>query len=74
MISCEATGPDGDRLLSALEGGDRRGSVEGLGHALPDEDDGEDDGDRQQEVQDRPGQVDPEVADRLASCGGRGRG
>ena len=39
---------DGDRLLGALERGRGWRAVQGLGHALPDEEDGDDHRDRQE--------------------------
>ena len=68
MAICEATGPDGDRLLGALER--RRVDIrpERLRHALPDEEERVDDADRQQDVERAAGDIDPEVADGL--CGG----
>ena len=62
---------EGDGLLRALEGRHDVGRVPGLGHALPDEDERADDRDRQQDVQDAAGQVDPVVADRLRAAAGQ---
>ena len=42
-----------------------------LRHALPHEDERADDGDRQQDVEDAPGQVDPVVAERLRAAPGQ---
>ena len=57
--------PDRDRLLRPLERRrvDRAG--ERLRHAERDEREREDEGDRQEEVERDPGDVDPEIADRL---------
>ena len=56
--------PEGDCLLGPFERGDRVRSGQGLRDALRHEDDGGHEGDRQEDVDRRPGQVDPEVADR----------
>ena len=68
-------GPERDRLLGALERRHACGRPsKRLGDALPDEHEGADDGERQQDVERRAGQVDPEVADRSRSRAARGRG
>ena len=65
--SCDATGPRAMFCWRALECRHGLGRLPGLGHALPDEDEGADDRDRQEDVQDAAGQVDPVVADGLAT-------
>ena len=82
IATCEADGPDGDRLLGdrravgARHGVEDRGArrgVEGLDDALRHEDHGEDQGERQEHVQRRADEVDPEAADRRRPRGGRTR-
>ena len=63
--------PDGDRLLGALQGRHRLRWVPRLRDALPDEDKGTDDRDRQEDVQDAAGQIDPVVAQRLRAVAGQ---
>ena len=60
----------GDRLVPALERGRRGVTVERLRHALADEHDPEDHCERQQDVDERPVEVAPEVPDAAgrASC------
>ena len=55
-----------DQLLSAFERRYPDRAVEGLGHALPYEEQGGRNGDRQQHVEQRPGHIDPKIADRMA--------
>ena len=52
-------------LLGAFEGCRLDIGAEILRHALPDEDEGEHDRDRQQDIQGRAGEIDPEIADGL---------
>ncbi len=56
-------GPAGDRLLAALDGGDRPGAVEVLDHALADQEQRADEGEGEQDPGAHAHQVDPEVAD-----------
>ena len=65
--SWEATGPRAMFCVAALQRGGDLGGVPRLGHALPHEDDRADDRDRQQQVEDAAGQVDPVVAQRLGA-------
>ena len=65
ITSCEATGPDGDRLLGAFERRRIDIGAQILRHALPDEEQADDDRDRQQHVERAARQIDPEIADRL---------
>ncbi len=62
-----------DRLLRALERRRRRVAVEGLRHALRDQDHREDHGERQQDVDERPVEVAPEVAELAARAAARAR-
>src|SRR5215207_4287259 len=57
-------GAAGNELRRTVEGVGHREAIEVLDHALADEDEGTDNRDRQQDADDRAGQVDPEVADR----------
>ena len=56
---------EGDGLLGSLQRGRGGRGVQRLGHALPDEEDGEDNRDRKEDVEDAAGQVHPEAAERL---------
>ncbi len=69
ITSCEATGPWAERLGAAGEGVDHGGVAEVLDHSLGDEEEGADDRDRQQDVEQDPDQVLPEVADLAAGPG-----
>ena len=66
--SCEAIGPIA--IVCCAPSKRRHGlrRVPGLRNALPDEDEGADDRDRQQDIEDAAGQVDPVVADRSSNC------
>ena len=62
--------PLGDHLLGALERGRLGVGAEILRHALPDEEQADDDADRQQDVERAAGEIDPEVADALGRAPG----
>ena len=64
----------GDHLLGAFERRRLGIGAEILRHALPDEEQADDDRDRQQDVERAAGQIDPEIADRLRPSGARSRG
>ena len=57
--------PLGDGLLGALQGRGIDIAAQILRHALPDEDQADDDRERQQDVERAAGQIDPEIADGL---------
>ena len=63
--SCEAIGPLRDRLLEAFDRDHVGIRVEVLRHALPHEQQRAHDGDRKKDVEQNPGHVDPEIAQRL---------
>ena len=65
---------DRDGLLGAFERGRIDIGAERLRHALPDQEQRVDDADRQQDVERAAGDIDPEIADRLASRRARSRG
>ncbi len=69
IASCEATGPCAMSLLEPLDARHLGVGVEVLRHALPDEEEREDDADRQQDVEHAARQVHPEVAQMPARCG-----
>ena len=57
-------------VLGGLDDGDLRVLAEGLDHALGDQDEREHERERQQDVERRPRQVDPEVPDRFGRAAG----
>ncbi len=61
----------GDGLGAAFEGCRADRAVEGLRHSLPHQEQGRNQRDRQQHIQGRPGQIDPEVPDRFGTSAGK---